>query len=307
MTTLHPPVRNRLRAVAAACAGLALLTVAACGGSDEPDNPTPTQAAGPAEYVALGDSYTAVSGTGPFTDDTCLRSAESYPDLLAKKLGITDFANVACGGAASDNLTSTQYQSGGKNDPQLQAVTKKATLVTLGMGLNDTVGHGAARLSAILLYSCLGTDPSSSPTCKAYLDGTDAQLDQLIAEVGDHLSADLSQIKAAAAPKARIILVGYPRILADGKSCSSQLPLPSAAAARYRVASARVNEMMKNEAKKADAAFIDMYAASKGHELCSSSPWVNGQSTVEGEAEAYHPYPAYHVAVADKIAALLGK
>jgi lysophospholipase L1-like esterase len=300
MTTPHPPFSSRLRAVVAACAAVGLLALAGCGGS-EPDNPPTTAASGPAEYVALGDSYTAESGDGPYVDDPCFRATQGYPFLVAKRLGITSFANVSCGGATSENLTSTQYPTNGQNPPQLQAVTKKATLVTLGMGLNDE------KLSAIIVYSCLASDPSTNPVCKAYLDATDAQLNELIAKIGDHVAEDIKEIKAAAAPDVRVILVGYPRGLADGKTCSSQLPLPNAASARYRIAGARVNDTLKSVAKSAGADFIDMYAASKGHELCSKSPWVNGQHEIPGEAKAFHPFPAYHVAVADKIAALLGK
>lgn len=306
MTTSHPPFSGRLRAAALASAALALLTLSACGGEGEPDVPAPTSASGPYRYVGLGDSYTAVSGTGPFSDDACFRSDDSYPDLLAKKLGITAFANVSCGGASSENLTASQYPKGGKNAPQLQAVSKKTTLVTLGMGLNDPVGPQGVSLSAALLLPCFAAEPTS-PLCAPYIAATDAQLNELIAKVGVNLASDLQQIKDAAAPDARIVLVGYPRVLAKGKACSSQLPLPKAAAARYRQAGALINDVMRSTAQQAGVDFLDVDALSVGHELCSKDPWVNGQTEVPGEAEAFHPFPAYHVAVADALAALLAK
>ena len=35
-----------------------------------------------------------------------------------------------------------------------------------------------------------------------------------------------------------------------------------------------------------------MYAASRGHDICSSDPWVNGRVTDRQRALAYHPFAA---------------
>ena len=74
---------------------------------------------------------------------------------------------------------------------------------------------------------------------------------------------------------------------------------------RVRDSGANVNSTLKRVAAKAGVEFVDMFAASEGHDVCSSDPWVNGFRTVAGEAYYFHPFPAYHEAVAAKLAALL--
>ena len=43
-----------------------------------------------------------------------------------------------------------------------------------------------------------------------------------------------------------------------------------------------------------------MHAVSTGHEVCSSDPWVNGSTTDESAALAFHPFAAGQEAVADR-------
>ena len=50
-----------------------------------------------------------------------------------------------------------------------------------------------------------------------------------------------------------------------------------------------------------------MHAASAGHDVCSDEPWVNGQTTVEGEALAYHPFAEGMEAVADEVVGALSE
>ena len=52
-----------------------LLVVSGCGKKAAPDPPPDDTT----DYVALGDSFTAVAGTGPYTDEICNRGAEDYP------------------------------------------------------------------------------------------------------------------------------------------------------------------------------------------------------------------------------------
>jgi lysophospholipase L1-like esterase len=273
---------------------VALVAITACGSTPNPQ-PHLTNST---RYVALGDSYTSDSGAGPFTDSACFRSSDNYPNLLARKLSITDLADASCGGASSANLTEAQYPLGkGPNPPQLNAVTKDTELVTLGIGVND------AGLSS-LLVACLPTAGTEAATCKPYLDSPDSMITSEIEQMGALIKKDLEEIRSAA-PKARIILVGYPRLVPDDSNCDSQLPLPTKALDRLRASGPAVNDTLQSVAKSAGVDFIDMYTASAGHDVCSADPWVNGQRYVVNQALPYHPYLAYHVAVANKIYALL--
>ena len=51
--------------------------------------------------------------------------------------------------------------------------------------------------------------------------------------------------------------------------------------------------------------YVDMDAASRGHDICSAHPWVNGRVTDRQKALAYHPLEAgmraYAAAVVDRL------
>jgi hypothetical protein len=68
-----------------------------------------------------------------------------------------------------------------------------------------------------------------------------------------------------------------------------------------------VNRDGKPATAAAGADYVDTYSLSKGHDVCSDDPWVNGHEEVPGEAAALHPFAAYHRAVADAIVTLLKK
>ena len=39
---------------------------------------------------------------------------------------------------------------------------------------------------------------------------------------------------------------------------------------------------MRGAAKRTGAEFVDLFAASDGHDICSDDPWVNGTKTEPG-------------------------
>ncbi|HEX4189911.1 MAG TPA: SGNH/GDSL hydrolase family protein [Marmoricola sp.] len=291
MTTTHP---RRRAGTALAGVMIVLLALSACGRA----NPHPP-IKDITSYVALGDSYTAVSGEGPFTDDACKRSVSDYPSLIAKRLSISHFVDASCGGATSANLKQTQtIAAGGSNPPQLDSVTKDTKLVTLGIGLNDN------GISYYLLYACIPVNGKTSTTCTQYLNLPASTVDKAVASIGRQVRTNILAIRHKA-PHARIVLVGYPRLVSETDACPSQVPVPAEALARIRQTLIDLNSTLHNTAKSTNVDYIDMYTASAGHDVCSTAPWVNGQLNLNGLAFQFHPYAAYHVAVADKIVALL--
>lgn len=56
-----------------------------------------------ATYVAVGDSIAAGNGLLPYLDEGCLRSTRSYPELLAKDLGVA-VVSAACSGATTGDV-----------------------------------------------------------------------------------------------------------------------------------------------------------------------------------------------------------
>jgi lysophospholipase L1-like esterase len=250
------------------------------------------------KYVALGDSYTSGVGLEPYVDSACTRSDQGYPNLVTTALHIPHLVDVSCAGASSKNLLQMQTTPTGTNAPQLDAVTKDTDLVTLGLGLNDS------GLSYALLYLCMPVNGATTPACATYLSRPQSFLDAAVRALGETVAADLNAIRKRA-PKARVVLVGYPHFLPDAGDCPAQVPLPEAAQERIRTTLAEINDTMEHSARRARVDYVDMYDASQGHDVCSSDPWVNGQHNIAGKALAFHPFAAYHAAVAAKLEYLL--
>jgi len=288
--------RPRVRVITTALVVLVLAALGACG-KGNPDK-------GPGDistYVSLGDSYSSGVGLLPVTDEVCNRSSLNYPSLIAEKFGFADFVDATCAGASSADLFKSQTTAKGANLPQLEQVPADADLVTIGMGLNDN------GLSVALLYPCLEVNGQVSPSCDLYLKQPNSVFDAAIATMYGGVKADLDDIREKA-PDARVVLVGYPRLLPDDASCPSEVPVVEAAAVRIRYSMKKINEAMEKAAQKADADYIDMYSASVGHDACSGADrWVNGKNVEVGKAQSYHPFAAYHEAVAEKLATLLGQ
>src|SRR4051812_40855230 len=91
------------------------------------------------DYVALGDSYSSgVGATGQI--GLCLRSSNAYPGLWAARNHPRTYRSVACGGATTDTLRSTQ----------LWALSRRTDLVSVTIGGND-VGFASTMITCTLV------------------------------------------------------------------------------------------------------------------------------------------------------------
>ncbi len=294
---------DRPRLLAAALA-LTLLTLTGC--SDASGEPTPaaestSPAADPISYVALGDSFTAA----PFVPGTelaggCLRSSGNYPALVAEELD-AELRDVSCSAAATENLTKPQpmsYQEGMPAvRPQLGAVRRGTDLVTIGIGGNDQ------NLFQTLVQQCtaLATQPGSP--CTDYLQETYGDPAATFEIIGDRVTMALRAITRKA-PKATVVLVGYPRLTIADRACRA-MPLAAGDLPLVAGLEKQLNRTLAGAARTAGVEYVDMYAVSQGHEICSDSPWVNGRVTDEQRALAYHPFAKGQRAVADQLLALV--
>ena len=256
-------------------------------------------------YVALGDSYTAA----PLVPDTdisngCLRSTNNYPALVAAGLPGTKLVDVSCSSAASTSLVGVQRTNdGGVVPPQFDALTEDTDLVTVGIGGNDD------KLFATLIGDCSqlrASDPSGSP-CK----------DRLTAGGTDRLKADLRQIRTHItaivkgihdrAPKARVLVVGYPQILPARGTCPALLPLATGDVAYARTINEGLVAAQEQGAKAAGGEFVDLYPATAGHDICADDPWINGRYTDAKRALAFHPFEAEQKKAAELVLATLDR
>lgn len=280
-----------------------LCAVSACASSAAQSTPSSTSAGqgdpsaspSPLKYVALGDSYTSAPLV-PVTDvaNGCFRSSANYPSLVAKDLG-ADLEDRSCGGAVRDSLTKSQFPD---VPPQLGALTADTDLVTIGIGGND------GGVFQQLTHRCAGlasSDPGGAPCKVALTSGGRDTLLTTLKQTGRDLAGTLNEIRTRA-PRAKVLVVGYPQIVAAHDACD-ELALARGDypwAAKVNVA---LNAALKTAAAASGTAYVDVYRASKGHDVCSDDPWINGSATDQKRAAAYHPFAVEQAAVAKLVAA----
>ena len=256
---------------------------------------------GTGRYVALGDSYTSAPRTGKQAGSPagCDRSDNNYPHLVAAKVKPAQFVDVSCSGAKTSDLAGSQSTRNGTNPPQLDAVTSATTLVTLGIGGND-IGFIA------LAPSCVTSHRDGEPCHDKLTAGGHDQLADRITATADKVGAVLDRIHQKA-PKARVVVVGYPTVLPDGDGCWPAVPLGSGDVAYLRDELAKMNDMLKDQAASHQAGYADTAAPSKGHDVCTGSEtrWIEGLIPLS-PAAPLHPNSRGEAGMADVVESLVG-
>lgn len=251
-------------------------------------------------YVALGDSFTS----GPLIPDTdpaggCLRSDRNYPSLVAAEADL-ELVDVSCSGARTADLTGAQVLFETTHPPQLDAVGGDTDVVTVGIGGNDE------DLTSLLFGYCAGlgvADPTGMPCTEEDAAQTVTMADRM-ATVRTNLTAAFAEIRERA-PEAQVIAVGYPQLFPARGSCPDRLPIAPGDYAWARGLNAELNQATAAAAAGAGFDFVDMWAASEGHDICAEDPWVNGSGTDPQAAMAFHPFAVYEREVAERVLDLL--
>ena len=281
------------------------LTVAlvACTGEDEPTvapppSATPSVSEG-SRYVALGDSYTAAPGIGRGDGtDGCFRSHNNYPHLLADQLGL-ELVDVSCGGATTEALKEPQRTVlGGEVAPQLRALGPDTDLVTIRIGGND---FGLYQLISRICPALADRDPDGRP-CAEEAARAEPGLDGLLRRLEDRVVAAVRAV-VDRAPDATVLVVGYPAVVPEDGTCPA-LPLAVGDYAFALKVNRGLNDVMKAAARASKVRYLDVYTATRGHDICGDDPWVAGQSP-NGDGAPWHPYAAEQQATAAVIEAAL--
>jgi lysophospholipase L1-like esterase len=253
-------------------------------------------------YVALGDSYTAAPLV-PQMDIArgCLRSERNYPALVAAAVAPSEFIDRSCSAADTTDLTAVQHTETARVRPQFASLTKGTDLVTLGMGGNDFA------VFATLVTDCVALrpqDPTGSP-CREAMEvrGRDRLLTAL-RRTQRRVTAALAGIQRRS-PEATVLVVGYPQLVPADGTCPRLLPLADGDYDYARRVSRRLTGVLEQASAAAGAAYVDVWTASAGHDICSHSPWINGRFTDFSRAAAYHPLAVEQAAVADLIGTAL--
>jgi lysophospholipase L1-like esterase len=260
-----------------------LLMLAACGPSCAADK------AAPGKYVALGGSFAAGPMIpDPVPDQSCGRSTNNYPHLVAADLGLA-LTDASCIGATTADVGTTQ----------IDAVTADASVITLTVGGND-VNFSSS------LGTC-GSDGKAGTSCLEVGDVDAAAIDGLLDQVEAKLVTMFDKVKQAA-PAAHVYLVPYPMILPEPAApCPPDVPMNAADATFLGHVATRLQAALSAAATTAGVTFIDVYGPSHGHDACAPADqrWVEGEATAA--AAPYHPNAAGMRAEADLIVAELRK
>lgn len=280
MTQLARTFRSTVRTASLAVAALGT-TAGLIGGFMAPAA-SAAESAQPTydNYVALGDSYASGAGLSSVDDAGCDRTGESYPAVLAGAVKAKSFKNVTCSGATTAEMAKAQ----GTNPAQLSALSADTDLVTLTIGGND-IGF-----TEIITNCVVGSfsDPTGSP-CKTHYNasGSDA-ITTRINSTAAKLTVTLQYIRALA-PKARVLVVGYPSLVPDdGKACRPGVPFADGDVPYLRDVNKRLNQALADRAKSAGAEYADTYTMTVGHDMCQNEAnrWIE---PIETKLAPAHP------------------
>ena len=282
-------------------AALVLALVVACSSGEPAKKPAPSASPpsstpSPAEprrgpsYVALGDSFTAGGPIGTLQEQGlfCQRSSRNYPSLVATTLDLP-VTDVSCGGA-----TSTSLMEAVRGAPaQIDAIKSRTRVVTIGIGGNDF------GLYSTLLLTCpdISKPGMRGAPCKNRLG---QQVASTVPSIGENVGTALAAVKRQA-PRAEILLVGYPRLMPATGSCE-EAPYAAGDVAWIASLESDLAAAMAAAARAHDVTFVPMHRRSKGHDVCSGdAAWVNGLDPPGGDGLVLHPNAAGEKAIADAV------
>jgi lysophospholipase L1-like esterase len=224
------------------------------------------------KYVAMGDSYSAGTGTGtsyePGNSGTCHRTTKAYPYLLHNAHPDWGYVNVACHGAESPELVKSQAKS----------LTKDTTFVTYTIGGND------AGFSDVLetCKNLTQTTPCMEvlATEKKFIENT---LPKKLDEVNNTIKAN--------APYAKVIVLNYPRIFKkEVEDCDTVTVFLEADMIEMNKLADLIGEKLQQAAGRAGAnfKFVNVIPEFSTHALCDAQEWLtNAMPTAK--TESFHP------------------
>lgn len=227
-------------------------------------------------YAALGDSYSAGAGVGGALDP-CGRGVLAYPMLVGTAWAGAQTQFLACGGATA---ASVQTQAA-----QIRPDTDYVTLTAGGndIGFSPLVGSCVQSSSLCSMATSMATSIART-TLPARLDATYAAV-------------------AKAAPRATILVLGYPRLVAG--ACSGSRTMTATSGQQLNAVADVLRDTIAARTRAAGPRFrfVDVIGRFAGHELCSAAPWIR---------DDFHPNSTgqrdgYLGAIVAAITAALGK
>jgi lysophospholipase L1-like esterase len=237
-------------------------------------------APGAVQYVALGDSYAAGTAAGIFP--VCPHGDGGYPESLldlGSRIDLRD--NVACSGATTFAVVDNQLN-------QLSALNGDTRLVTL------TVGAANLGLSSILAVC---SDPNRLIECLMKIAEAGEPGD--LSVLGSNLVSLFAGV-AKVAPRARIVVTGYPHLFAPTADVHPSIIIAVNQATDALNSTIEQAVSVANDAD-ANIHYVDVTEEFAGHGIGSSDPFINELP----DPNAFHPNELGYDAYADAISAAL--
>jgi hypothetical protein len=263
------------------------------------------------EYVALGESYAAGSGTKSYTapgPEGCHRSHLAYSGRLNGALTLAGqrirTLNVACHGAAITNFENPQQVTGGTVGPQSGHLSTETTgLVTVSMGGNDLGFHDIVAGCLRKLAGFCGVGEGNPLVPPAKMSQVRGSLTRMYLEI-------LERIR----PDGRLVVFTYPNIVPPifmaGNPCRVSSWVISATELAMLDQLVKDIEQMIHDAVLAVGSsrmhVVDMSDAFSGHWICSAPPRDSWANAIQGELfEWFHPNVGGHQAYLEELRVVL--
>jgi lysophospholipase L1-like esterase len=256
--------------------------------------------------LALGDSFSSGQGAGNFDPattghgNTCFRSPYAWPQVLAPKLGLTALPSLACSSATVAEVI--QNRAGGQVErrrSQLSRIAGDPDVITITIGGNDV--RFAQVLADCVFFNCKRIYAKSSG------DVLVRRIDEL---ARDTLPPAYRAIHTAA-PRARLVVVGYPRLFPrdvpqqPGRNCAAWGQITQEEVRYLNRRTRTLNAGIERAARNAGVEFVDVEEAFDGRELrCHGTTYMNRLRVFSRLfPSSFHPNAAGHARLAEVVAA----
>jgi lysophospholipase L1-like esterase len=260
--------------------------------------------------LALGDSFSSGQGAGSYDPDTtgdgntCFRSRLAWPQLLARRLSLVSLPSLACSGAVTRHVSvdDPSREEPERRRSQVGRISGEPDVVTITIGGND-VGFAGVVERCVLENDCT----------RRYRTPAGDLLDREIARLAARLPG-VYEAARDAAPNARLVVVGYPRLFPEGRpsspaadNCAAARRVSTREAAYLNDRTRALNAAIAGAARLSGAEFVDVTEAFDGAELrCTGASFVNRLRLREKLFPAsFHPTAAGYERLAGVVAAQL--
>jgi lysophospholipase L1-like esterase len=245
----------------------------------------------PATIVALGDSYSSGEGNAPYDEDApgCDRGAGAWPRLLGQWEPGTTVKVIACAGATTGAFTSAYKGQPSQLDAlrSLEAAGTKPSVVTITIGGNDA-GFSSTLVSCVV-FKCFWTGQDTDTV--AFIEDT----------LPAKLTSVYRQVKAAA-PGARVVVIGYPTLVGSWGSSNTCTWLRGTNRSELAAVNGDINAVIQRSARAAGVGYVSLANTFRGHGLCTSDSWLYPIGlNVAGPTASAHPNEAGQQAIAGAV------